>query len=78
MLKNAELTPLTLADVARITFATRQLALDERGELSFGRAISSNPTDEIYAGISGDDELVALLANKDGFAKPIAVFAVAN
>ncbi len=77
-LKNAELTPLTLADVARITFATRQLALDERGELSFGRAISSNPTDEIYAGISGDDELVALLANKDGFAKPIAVFAVAN
>ena len=77
-LKNGEFTPLAMSDIARATFKLRELALDERQELSFGRALSNNPTDEIYAGISGDGELIALLANKDGLAKPIAVFAAAN
>ena len=77
-LKNYEFKALPLADVARTTFAPRELALDERQELSFGRALSPNPTDGIYAGMSGDNQLIALLANKDGLAKPIAVFAVAN
>ena len=77
-LKNGEFTPLAMSDIARATFKLRELALDERQELSFGRALSTNPTDEIYAGISGDGELIALLANKDGLAKPIAVFAAAN
>jgi len=77
-LKNGEFTPLAMSDIARATFKLRELALDERQELSFGRALSNNPTDEIYAGMSGDGELIALLANKDGLAKPIAVFAAAN
>ena len=77
-LKNGDFTPLAMSDIARATFKLRELALDERQELSFGRALSTNPTDEIYAGISGDGELIALLANKDGLAKPIAVFAAAN
>ena len=77
-LKNNEFTALPLADVARTTFAPRELALDERQELSFGRPLSPNPTDEIYAAMSGDNQLIALLANKDGLAKPIAVFAAAN
>ncbi len=77
-LKNNEFTALPLADVARTTFAPRELALDERQELSFGRPLSPNPTDGIYAGMSSDNQLIALLANKDGLAKPIAVFAAAN
>ncbi len=77
-LKNSDFTALPLADVARVTFEVRELALDERQELSFGRPLSANPTEEIYAGMSGDNQLIALLANKDGLAKPIAVFAVAN
>ena len=77
-LKRGEFTTLALADVARSTFVVRNLALDERQELSFGRPLSANPTDEIYAAMSGSDDLIALLANKDGLAKPIAVFAAAN
>ena len=73
-----EFEALPLADVARTTFAPRELALDERQELSFGRPLSPNPTEGIYAGMSGDNQLIALLANKDGLAKPVAVFAAAN
>jgi tRNA pseudouridine55 synthase len=77
-LKNGQFTKLALADVARKTFLVRELALDERQELSFGRPLSANPTDEIYAALSGTNDLIALLANKEGLAKPIAVFAAAN
>ncbi len=77
-LKRGEFTTLALADVARTVFAVRELALDERQELSFGRPLSANPTDEIYAAMSGTNDLIALLTNKDGLAKPIAVFAAAN
>ncbi len=77
-LKNGDFSTLALADVARATFKVRELALDERSELSFGRALSANNSDEIFAGISADNQLIALLANKDGSAKPIAVFAAAN
>jgi len=77
-LKIGGFSPLPLADVARATFRTRELALEECQELSFGRPISSNPTDEIFAAMSSDNQLIALLANKDGFAKALAVFAPAN
>ncbi|MSX23388.1 MAG: tRNA pseudouridine(55) synthase TruB [Actinobacteria bacterium] len=77
-LKSGDFTPSALSDVARTVFAPRELALDECQELSFGRSLTSNPTNEIYAGLSGDNQLVALLANKDGQAKPIAVFAAAH
>ena len=77
-LKSGEFTALALADVARTTFKVRELDLDERQELSFGRPLSANPTYEIYAAMSGTNDLIALLANKDGLAKPIAVFAAAN
>lgn len=77
-LKSGEFTTLALADVARTFFVVRELALDERQKLSFGRPLSANPTNEIYAAMSGTNDLIALLANKDGLAKPIAVFAAAN
>jgi len=76
-LKAGEFSTLGLVDVARTTFSARELALDEVNELSFGRPLSANQDDSIYAAISGK-ELIALLCNKDGLAKPIAVFAAAN
>ena len=77
-LKNSEFSPLDLADVARVTFPVRDIALDEKLELSFGRSLAPNPAEGIYAGISSSNELIALLSNVDGKAKPIAVFAAAK
>ena len=77
-LESGDFTALDISEVARTFFSSRELGFDERIELSFGRSLSLNPTDDIYAGMSADNELIALLVNKDGCAKPIAVFAAAN
>jgi len=77
-LKGQEFKALDLSDVARQTFKVRELALDEVAELSFGRPLTSNVGDEIFAALSPDNRLIALLKNEIGKAKPIAVFAAAN
>ena len=77
-LKSGDFSTLDLADVARATFPVREIALDEKLELSFGRTLSPNVDSQIYAGITGANELIALLHNVDGKAKPIAVFAAAQ
>ena len=77
-LKAQTFTPLALSDVARATFQVRELGLDEVSELSFGRPLVSNSSDQIFAALSPDDRLIALLKNESGKAKPIAVFAAAN
>jgi len=76
-LKSKSFDTLEIADVARATFAVREIALDEKIELSFGRALEANPDTKIYAGIDGSNQLIALLQNVDGRAKPLAVFAPA-
>jgi len=77
-LKAQDFTPLSMADVARATFAVRAVSTDEATELSFGRALAANNNDEITAAISATDEVLALLQNKEGKALPIAVFAAVN
>jgi tRNA pseudouridine55 synthase len=77
-LKAGEISTLDLSDVARATFPVRDISLDEKLELSFGRALTPNSTEGIHAGISSSNELIALLSNVDGKAKPIAVFAAAH
>lgn len=77
-LKSKDFETLDIADVARSTFAVREIALDEKIELSFGRALAANSDNSIYAGIDSSNQLIALLQNVDGKAKPIAVFAPAN
>jgi tRNA pseudouridine55 synthase len=77
-LKSKNFESLDIADVARATFAVREVALDEKIELSFGRALDANPDTKIYAGIDSSNKLIALLQNADGKAKPLAVFAPAN
>lgn len=69
---------LSMADVARATFAVRSVSPAEATELSFGRALAANETSEITAAISEADEVLALLQNKEGKALPIAVFAAVN
>jgi tRNA pseudouridine55 synthase len=77
-LKVGEFSTLDLSDVARSTFPVRDISLDEKLELSFGRTLTPNSTEGIHAGISSSNELIALLSNVDGKAKPIAVFAAAH
>jgi tRNA pseudouridine55 synthase len=77
-LKGGNVKTLDLADVARATFPVRELALDEVNELSFGRPLSPNQGDEIFAALSPDNRLIALLKNASDKAKPVAVFAAAN
>ena len=77
-LKAQDFTPLTMADVARATFAGRTVSADEATELSFGRALVANISEDITAAISPADEVLALLQNKEGKALPIAVFAAVN
>lgn len=77
-LKAQVFTPLSMADVARATFAVRTVSADEATELSFGRALVANSNDEITAAIASTDEVLALLQNKEGKALPIAVFAAVN
>lgn len=77
-LKAQDFTPLTMADVARATFAVRSVSAAEAGELSFGRALAANESADITAAISSSDEVLALLQNKEGKALPIAVFAAVN
>ena len=77
-LKAGEFSTLDLSDVARSTFPVRDISQDEKLELSFGRTLTPNSTEGIHAGISSSNDLIALLSNVDGKAKPIAVFAAAH
>jgi tRNA pseudouridine55 synthase len=77
-LKNGDFKTLDLADVARATFPVRELELDEVNELSFGRPLQPNAGDDIFAALSPDNRLIALLKNSLDKAKPVAVFAAAN
>ena len=77
-LKSGDFTTLDLADVARATFPVRELDLMEVSELSFGRPLAPNKGEEIFAALSPDNRLIALLKNSIDKAKPVAVFAAAN
>ena len=73
-LKIGEFEPFSIAQVAARTFPLREMTLEERVELSFGRPLSPNVSEGITAALMGQ-ELLALLHNRDGKARPIAVFA---
>jgi tRNA pseudouridine55 synthase len=77
-LKAKNFTALHLTDVARRTFQARELTVEEVRELSFGRPLSPSASEGIFAGISPENELIALLKNESDKAKPVAVFAAAH
>lgn len=65
---------MSVAEVAGKIFASRQLDLHEAAELKFGRNIAASGAAGIFAAITPQGELAALLEDKDGMAKPFAVF----
>ena len=77
-LKAKNFIALDLTEVARRTFDARELTVEEVRELSFGRPLSPSASDGIVAGVSGENELIALLKNESDKAKPVAVFAAAH
>ena len=74
--KDFEYLPLEKA--ADALFPRRDLSEHERSELSFGRRIGANDTEEMTAAFAPDGTLVALLKNKGKDAKPELVFATAS
>ena len=67
-----------MTDVAMKMFPIRFLSSFEENQLGYGRPISESLDSGIVAAISQEKTLVALLENKDGAAKPIAVFAAVS
>lgn len=69
------LTVLPLADAARSLLPVRELSDGETVELSYGRRIPATGSPELTAAFAPDGELVALLKDVGGQAKPELVFA---
>ncbi|MDP9883516.1 tRNA pseudouridine55 synthase [Sinomonas atrocyanea] len=69
------LTVLPLADAARSLLPVRELSDGETVELSYGRRIPATGSAELTAAFAPDGELVALLKDVGGQAKPELVFA---
>ncbi len=61
-------------DVARRLFPLRAVDFEEVNELKFGRALTPSTFDGIGVAISSNDEICALIENKNDRAHPIAVF----
>jgi tRNA pseudouridine55 synthase len=72
-LRANEFVPLTITEVATLTFPIRELSGNEAIELSFGRFLTRGVSDEITAAMA-QGHLVALLKNRDTSARPIVVF----
>ena len=65
---------ISVAEVASRICTPRQLTLQEAAEMKFGRNISATGSSGIVAAITPQGDLAALLEDKDGMAKPFAVF----
>jgi len=72
-LKANAFEPLTIAEVASAIFPIREITGEEAIELSFGRSLTLGKSDDVTAAMSRG-RIVALLSNRDGSARPIAVF----
>ena len=54
----------TLSGISKI-LPTRELTFDEMAEISFGRALTANPTDGLFAAASPDGLFAALVENRE-------------
>lgn len=74
-LKEGAFQPLSISEVAMKIFPVRFLSSREEEQLGHGRAIAPSLDDGVVAAVSKEKNLVALVENRDTFAKPVAVFA---
>lgn len=82
-----ELDVLEMSQAARALMPNRELSDEETTEISFGRRIAAGAAagtpgaatpENPAAGFAPDGTLVALLADRGGYAKPVLVFAPDN
>jgi tRNA pseudouridine55 synthase len=66
---------LPIADAARAAFPVRELDADESARISHGGMISSIDQTGVVAAFAPDGTLMALLEDREGVSKPIAVLA---
>jgi tRNA pseudouridine55 synthase len=64
---------ISIADGLANSLPVRIADLMEENEISFGRALTPNPTDEIYLTLNSKQDALALVQNKDGQGRPILV-----
>lgn len=69
-----EFSYLPMAEVARRAFPIRMLGEDEGRILGHGRALAPSASDDVVAAILADGRLLALIQNRLGQARPLAVF----
>ncbi len=69
---------LPVAEVARRAFPVRELDAAQTADLEHGRAVPPAGIGGVYAGLAPDGDLVALLAERDGAARPVLVWRAAG
>lgn len=69
---------LPLAQAVRAAMAVRDIDAEQARELGFGRSLAAADLPGTYAAIGPDGEAVALLAESEGRARPVLVFAAAG
>jgi tRNA pseudouridine55 synthase len=72
-LRTNDFKPLAITDVASGIFPIRELTGEEANEITFGRSLNLGSSNEVTAAIA-QGQLLALLTNRDGRARPISVF----
>lgn len=70
-----EFAMVDLATSARNLFPARELSAEETAELGYGRRIEPSTGQELTAAFSPEGELISLVENVNGKAKPALVFA---
>jgi len=65
---------LNVVEVAKRILPSREIDLAEKNELKFGRALSASEFSGVGIAITSDNELCALIENRNSGAQPIAVF----
>lgn len=64
---------LDLTQASRLLFPVRQLDADENRDVRFGRRLAPSGSDGVIAAFSPGDEVVALMEDRDGAARPVLV-----
>ena len=69
---------LPVSTVARRAFPVRELDGAQAADLAYGRPVPAVDMAGVYAGLGADGDLVALLAERDGAARPVLVWRAAG
>lgn len=74
----ADPVTVPLPDAVRVAMPVREVSAEEARELSFGRRIAAAGITGTYAALGPDGDVVALLTDGEGLARPTLVFTPAT